>query len=278
MYICWKQRHRKPDLQGEHICYPISAQTFHNLLFLIYQSEESLMYWETSYKAWRCIKKSRQFFSLALHLRDLSFTISRDLKDSSVARNSSSGQWTCFILRLRFTPVAHGCTYQTHNRAGTMSCCHYIRKVSCRQSVLTTLLSHRPWCHSPWHEAMPCCPSDALGRWVRLVLVLWQCCHIHAGNHSAHGRAIHVFLMCQNSWLYCRACYKGKRRCDLKTDLKYWAIKDKASCCRSWINLPKRMCWIFQCGCDVAAVTSRFLLRSGNPKGFLQQNLSWTSY
>lgn len=57
----------------------------------------------------------------------------------------------------------------------------------------------------------------------------------------------------------------------MKTDLKYLAMKDKPTCCSSWINLPKRVCWIFQCDCDVAALTSRKLLKFGNPKGFFQQ-------
>lgn len=144
------------------------------------------------------------------------------------------------MLKLRFVPIAHGYTYKTHMSAGTMRYCRCITKVSCREAVPTTLLSHRPWCHSPWQQAR--CPLDTLGRCTKLVLVLWQCHHIRAGNHSAHGRAIHVFLMCQNSLLYCRVCYKDKIRCDLKTDLKYWAIKDKPTHYSSWINLPKRMC------------------------------------
>lgn len=125
-----------------------------------------------------------------------------------------------------------------------------------------------PGANSPWHQLMSCCSSGMLGRCMRLVLVLCQHHHFHAGNHSAQGKAIHVFLMCQNSWLYCRACYKDKRRCGLKTDLKYWAMKDKPTCCSSWINLPKRLCWIFQCDCDVAALTSRKLLKGSFSKIF----------
>lgn len=115
------------------------------------------------------------------------------------------------------------------------------------------------------------------GRCMRLVLVPWQCHHIHPGNHRAHGKAIHVFWMCQNSWLYCTACYNDKKGVIWK---QIWNIELQRI--NQHVSVAGLICQrgglIFQCGCDVAALTGRILLEFGNPKGFWQQNLSWTSY
>lgn len=211
---------------------------------------------------------------------DPCFPISGDLKDSSIARNNSCGWWTCSMLRLRLPPLAHGYVHKMYISAATMSCSHVHQ-----EGFLLTVSAHNmppprtPWCYSPWQQVTYCCPSVALGKSTGLVLMLWQWTCIHAGNHSARGNAIPCFLAAsQNRWLYCRAGYKVKRRYDLKMYLQYWATKDKTAHCGSWINLPKKVCWIFQWGCEVVSLTTRHHLRFGNPEGFLQQSLSYSSY
>lgn len=178
-----------------------------------------------------------------------------------------------FHAEAQIPPLVHGYIHKTSISAETMSC-YYVHQEGFLLTVSAhnTPFPHTPWCYSPWEQVMHCCPSDALGKHMGLVLVLRQWPHIHAGNHNAHGNAIPCFLAeCQNSQLYCRGSYKDKRRYDLKMDLQYWATKDKTAHCSSWINLPKRVCWIFQWGCEVVSLTTRSHLRFGNPlEGFLQ--------
>lgn len=136
---------------------------------------------------------------------DPSFPISRDLKDSPIARNRAVGDGqTSFMLRLRLPPLSHDYIHKIIS-AELMSCYHVdLQGFLLTVNACNTPLPHTPLFYSPREQVTHCCPSDAPGKCMRLTPVLLEWLHTHAVKHSAHGNAIPSFLAeCQNRQLYC---------------------------------------------------------------------------
>lgn len=177
----------------------------------------------------------------------------------------SCERWTCFMLRLILSPLAHGYIHKTYISAETMSCYHaHLEGFLLTVSAHNTHLPPTPSCYSPREQVnMHCSPSDALGRCVRLVLVLQQWPHIHAGSVKTASFIAEQVIGIKEGMIWKWIC-----------NIELQRVKQHSS----WINLPKRVCWIFQWDCEVVSLNTRSCLRFGNPEGFLQQSLSCSFY
>lgn len=193
-----------------------------------------------------------------------SFPTSNDLKGSPIARNKLWAM-NMFHSEAQTPSISSWLHTQDIHQCWPWAATMCIWKVSFWQWVPTThIFPPHPRATGPWEQVnMHCSPSDALGRCVGLVLVLQQWPHIHAGSVKTASFIAEQVIRIKKGIIWKWIC-----------NIKLQKVKQHSS----WINFPKRVCWIFQRDCEVVSLNTRSRLRFGNPEGFLQQSLSCSFY